>query len=132
MPKKAHRLEYRLEVIDGYMRPVFEGKSKEWTELMWDLLLPFPPVAAALLADMEQTEASEADEWSFETSVTKVTCTPKTLVIEEILKEGEGREPLRIELPLREAVLLMTRWVFECVWREQYGGGHWASGQAQT
>lgn len=114
----AQRIEYNLEVIDGYMRPVFEGKSKEWTELMWDVLLPFPVVAAALLADMEQTEASETDEWSFETPVTRVTCTPKTLVVEKILKEGAGRDPLRIELPLREAVSLMARWVFECVWRE--------------
>jgi hypothetical protein len=114
----AKRIEYTLEVIDGYMRPLFEGKSKEWTELMWDVLLPFPAVAAAMLADMEETKASKDDGWTFETSATRVTCTSKTLVVEEILKEGAGREPLRIELPLTEAVSLMTRWVFECVWRE--------------
>jgi hypothetical protein len=116
----SHRIEYNLEVIDGYMRPIFEGKSKEWTELMWDVLLPFPAVAAALLADMQQTEASGDDGWSFETPATRVTCAPKTFVVEEILKEGVGREPLRIELPLRDAVSLMMRWVFECVWREQH------------
>jgi len=128
----AQRIEYNLEVIDGYMRPVFEGKSKKWTELMWDVLLPFPTVAAALLADMQQTEDSGDDGWSFETPATRVTCTAKTFLVEEILKDGAGREPLRIELPLREAVSLMTRWVFECVWREQYGGGHSTTVSAET
>src|SRR4051812_44344465 len=103
MRKKTERLEYRLEMIDGYMRPVFEGKEQAWNELMWDLLLPFPASAAALLADMRQTEASEADEWSFETPITKLTCTPKTLVIEEKLKEQQDRKPIRIKTPLREA-----------------------------
>jgi hypothetical protein len=115
----AERIEYNLEVIDGFMRHIFEGKSKEWTELMWDLLLPFPASAAALLADMQQTQASKDDEWSFEIPTTRVTCTPQTLVVEEILKEDADREPLRIKLPLTEAISLMTRWVFECVWREQ-------------
>jgi hypothetical protein len=129
MPKKAERLEYQLEVIDGYMRPVFDGKGREWNELMWDLLLPFPVSVAAILEDIKQVEAGELDEWSFESPLSKIICTPKNIVVEEQLKEKQERKAVRIKLPLREAKSLLERWLFECVWREQQSRGQTAGGQ---
>ena len=121
MPQEVPRMEYRLEVIDGYMRPIFEGKEPEWNELMWELLVPFPSSGAVLLEELERVESGELEKWLFEGPGAKITCAQKTLLVEEILKDGETRESIKIELPLREAVLLLWKWVFECVWREQYG-----------
>ncbi|HEY0319469.1 MAG TPA: hypothetical protein VGC66_00710 [Pyrinomonadaceae bacterium] len=115
----AIRVEYTLEIIDGYMRPLFEGKEQEWNELMWDLLLPFPVSVAAIVEDIKLVEAGELDEWSFESPLSKITCTPKNIVVEEKLKKKHGRKPIKIKLRLREAMLLLERWLFECVWREQ-------------
>jgi hypothetical protein len=115
----VQRIEYTLEVIDGYMRPIFEGKEQEWNELMWDLLLPFPVSVAAILEDIKLVEAGELDEWSFESPLSKITCTSKNIVVEEKQKEKRERKPIRIKLPLRAAKSLLERWLFECVWREQ-------------
>lgn len=119
MPKNAHRIEYCLEIIDGYMRPIFEGKEPEWNELMWDLLLPFPISCAALLEDMKSVEGGDSDEGVFEGPGSKITCTQRVLVIEEKLTEKQDRKPIRIKLTFREAKSLLERWLFESVWREQ-------------
>jgi hypothetical protein len=34
--------EYRREVIDGYMRPIFEGMNQAVNWLMWDFIVPSP------------------------------------------------------------------------------------------
>ena len=117
MTKRFLWIEYRLEVIDGYMRPIFDGMEPELNELMWDLLLPFPVSACALLAEIKRIESGEMDELEVETPETHITCTSKTLTLKD-KREGECA-PLRIEMPFKEAMLLLRRWLFECAWREQ-------------
>lgn len=111
--------EYRFEIIDGYMRPVFDWMKPERNELMWELLLPFPASACALLEDVRRVQSCEIEEWVSESPESRITCTKRSLVIEGRREERQGREPVIIKLPLREAVLLMRRWLFECAWREQ-------------
>lgn len=111
--------DYRLEVIDGYMRPVFDGVEPELNELMWELLPPFPAASAALLEELKRVERGEPNEWVFESPEARITCTPKALSIEDKSNTGRGQNPLQIDLPLKEASLLLGRWLFECVWREQ-------------
>ena len=129
MLKKAEHLEYRLEVIDGYMRPVFEGKEKEWNELMWELLVPFPASGMAMLEEIELVESGELEEWSFESPEARITCTPKSLTLEEKLKADQKGKPVVIRLNLRKVALLMRRWLFECVVREQQRRGQAGGGQ---
>ena len=119
MPTRLPHMEYRLEVIDGLMRPIFEGMEPELNELMWELLLPFTMSAAALLGEIKRVESEGLDEWGFESPETRITCTPETLTLED-KRERDG-EPLRLELPFKEAVLLLERWLFECAWRERQG-----------
>jgi hypothetical protein len=128
----AQRIEYTLEVIDSYMRPVFEGKEKDWTELMWDFLLPFPISCAALLEDIKSVESGDSDGWIFEGPGSKITCTQRGLVIEEKLTEEQDRKPIRIKISLREAKSLLERWLFECVWREQQRREQAEKARAQT
>lgn len=111
--------DYRLEVIDGYMRPVFDGMEPELNELMWELLQPFPAASAAMLEEIKRVERGEADEWEYESPEARITCTPETLMVEDKSKTGRRHDPLRVDLPLKEASLLLGRWLFECVWREQ-------------
>lgn len=111
--------DYRLEVIDGYMRPVFDGMEPELNELMWELLPPFPTASAALLEEIKMVQRGEVDDWVFESPEARITCTPKTLTVEDKSKTGRRHEPLRVALPLKEASMLLGRWLFECVWREQ-------------
>jgi hypothetical protein len=124
--------EYRLEVIEGYMRPVFDGMESELNELMWELLLPFTVGSAALLEKIKRVERGELVEWGFESPYARITCTPETLTIEDKRKSGRGGNPLRIDLPLKEASLLLGRWLFECVWTEQQRRAITASGRART
>src|SRR5215204_846929 len=119
MPRGALPIEYRLEVIDGYMRPIFDGMEPELNTLMWELLLPFPVSAAALLEEISRVEGSDVGEWIFESPETRITCTPKTLVLEDRQSEAQGSKPIRIKIPLKKATRLMRRWLFECAWREQ-------------
>lgn len=112
-------MEYRLEVIDGFMRPIFDGMERELNELMWELLLPFTAGSAALLKEIKRVESGGLDEWGFETPVARITCNPKALLLEGKYELEHGNEPLRIEMPLKETSLLLGRWLFECVWREQ-------------
>jgi hypothetical protein len=111
--------EYRLEIIDGYMRPVFDWMEPERNELMWGLLLPFPASASALLEDVRRVQSGEIEEWVSENPESRITCMKRVLVIEGRPGEGQGHGPVSIKLPLREAALLMRRWLFECAWREQ-------------
>jgi hypothetical protein len=60
----------------------------------------------------------------------RIACTPETLTLED-KQEREG-EPLRIELQFAEAVLLLERWLFECVWREQQRREQIAGSQIRT
>jgi hypothetical protein len=120
-------MEYRLEVIDGLMRPIFDGMESELNELMWELLLPFTMSAAAMLGEIKRVEGEGLYEWGFESPETRITCTPETLTLEDKRERDGG--PLRMELPFKEAVLLLERWLFECAWREQQrreqiAGGH--------
>jgi hypothetical protein len=110
-------MEYRLEVIDGFMRPVFDGMEPGLNELMWELLLPFPVSAAAMLGEIRRVESGELDGWGFESPEARITCTSETLTLED--KSERDGEPLRVELPFKDAVLLLKRWLFECAWREQ-------------
>jgi hypothetical protein len=110
---------YRLEVIEGYMRPVFDGMESELNELMWELLLPFTAGSAALLKEIKRVEGGELREWGFESPYARIICTPETLTIEDKSKSGRGGVPLQLDLPLKEASLLLGRWLFECVWLEQ-------------
>lgn|SRR5947209_10038127 len=132
MPKKAVRLEYRLGVIDDYMRPVFEGKEREWNELMWVLLVPFPACGMAMLEEIELVENGELEEWVFESPEAKITCTSKLLTLEEKRKGDKKRKAVTIKLPLRKAALLLRRWLFECVLREQQRRSQMAGGQVYT
>jgi hypothetical protein len=34
--------EYRREVMDGYMTPIFEGMNQALNRLMWDFIVLFP------------------------------------------------------------------------------------------
>jgi hypothetical protein len=129
MPAKTPFMEYRLEVIDGFMRPVFDGMEPGLNELMWEFLLPFPVSAAAMLGEIGRVESGELDGWGFESPEARITCTPETLTLEDKL-ERDGA-PLRIELPFKDAVLLLRRWLFECVWREQQRREHIAGGHAR-
>lgn len=63
---RASLPEYRLEVVDGYMRPVFDGMEPELNQLMWELLPPFPAASAALLEELKRVERGKVDEWEFE------------------------------------------------------------------
>jgi hypothetical protein len=112
-------MEYRLEVIDGFMRPVFDGMEPKLNELMWQLLLPLTMTAAALLGEIKRVKRGELYKWGFETPAARIICTPDLLTLEEKCERGQSREPLRVELPFTEAVLLLERWLFECAWREQ-------------
>ena len=116
---KASLPEYRLEVVDGFMRPVFDGMEPGLNELMWELPPPFPAASAALLEELKRVEKGEIEEWEFESPEARITCTPKTLTVEDRSNTCRGHEPLRVALPLKEASLLLGRWLFECVWREQ-------------
>lgn len=124
--------EYRLEVIEGYMRPVFDGMDLVLNELMWALLPPFTAGSAALLEELRRVERGECDEWVFESPESRITCTPEKLKLEE--KPGGEREhkALRIELQFKEALLLLERWLFECVWREQQAREQAARVRANT
>lgn len=120
-------MEYRLEVIDGFMRPVFDGMKPELNELMRELLLPLTMSAAAMLEEIRRVECGELEMWGFESPEARITCTAETLTLEDKC-ERDG-EPLRVELPFEDAVLLLERWLFECAWREQQRreqtvGGH--------
>jgi hypothetical protein len=119
MSTRAPHMEYRLEVIDGFMRPIFDGMEPKSNELMWELLLPFTAGAAALLGEIKRVESGELTEWGFETPIARITCTPKTLKLEDKCELERGCGPLQIKMPLKEAALLLGRWLFECVWREQ-------------
>jgi len=110
-------MEYRLEVIDGLMRPFFDGMEPGLNELMWELLLPFTWSAAVMLGEIKRVESEGLYGWGFESPEARITCTPETLTLED-KRERDG-EPLRVELPFEEAVLLLERWLFECAWREQ-------------
>src|SRR4051812_47999773 len=99
----AHRIEYTLEVIDGYMRPVVEGMKPEENWLMWSFLAPFPVLSAAFLEGLEDVEGGGSEGWVFESPEARITCTPETLTLEDKEKEKSGDEPLKIELPLKDA-----------------------------
>lgn len=43
---RASLPDYRLEVIDSYLRHVFDGMKPGLNELMWELLPPFPAASA--------------------------------------------------------------------------------------
>lgn len=124
--------EYRLEVIDGYMRPVFDGMEPGRNELMWELLSPFTVASAAMLEELRRVERVECEEWVFEGPEARITCTPKKLTIEEKSWEEGKREAIRIELPFKAALLLLGRWLFECVWREQQAREQAARARAHT
>ena len=130
MSTKVTYMDYRLEVIDGYMRPVFDGMDQRLNELMWELLVPFTAGAAALLQEIKRVEAGESETWIFETPTTKITCTPKMLTLELKLTDDRKSEPVRIKLPLKKASLLMGRWLFECVWQEQQRRERTTAGRA--
>lgn len=99
--------DYRLEVIDGYMRPIFDGMEPELNELMWELLPPFPAASAALLNEIKRVERGEADEWEFESPETRITCPQETVTVKDKSKTGRGHDSLRVDLPLKEASLLV-------------------------
>lgn len=120
---RASLPEYRLEVVDGYMMPVFDGMEPGLNELMWELLQPFPAASAALLEEITRVERGEVDEWEFESQESRITCTSKTLTVEDKSKTGRGHDPLRVDLPLKQVFLLVGRRLFECVWREQQSRG---------
>ena len=80
-------------MIDGYMRPVFDGMEPDLNGLMWKLLLTFPAVSAALLDEIKRVDSGEADEWVFESPEARITCTPEKLTLEEKPK-GKGRARL--------------------------------------
>lgn len=130
MPTRTPYTEYRLEVIDGLMRPVFDGMEPELNELMWELMLPYTMSAAAMLGEIRRVEREGLDEWGFESPETRITCTPETLTLED--KRARDGESLRVELPFEEAVLLLERWLFECAWREQQAREQAARARAHT
>ena len=130
MPTSPSYMEYRLEVIDGLMRPVYDGMGPELNELMWELMLPYTMSAAALLGEIKRVESEGLYGWGFESPEARITCTPETLTLED-KRERDG-EPLRVELPFEDAVLLLERWLFECAWREQQAREQAARARAHT
>ena len=86
---------------------------------MWELLAPFPACGMAMLEEIELVGNGKLEEWVFESPEAQITCTKKTLTIKEKLRDAQKRRPVRIELPRKQATLLMRRWLFECVLREQ-------------
>lgn len=85
--------DYRLEVIDGYMRPVFDGMGPGLNELMWELLPPFPAASAALLEEIKRVGRGEVDEWEYESPEARITCTPETLTVEDRSNNCRGTGP---------------------------------------
>ena len=114
------------------MRTVFDGMEPELNELMWELLPPFTAASAALLEEIKRIERGEADEWVFESPEARITSTPEAVTVEDKSKTGRGHDPHRIDLPLKEAPLLVGRWLFECVWREQHSRGAVTGGRVRT
>ncbi len=121
--------DYRLEVIDGYMKPVSDEMEPELNKLLWELLPPFPAASAALLKEIKLVERGDADEGEFESPEARITCTPETVTVEDKSKTGRGYDPLRVDLLLKEASLLR---LFECVWREQQSRGSVTDGRVRT
>lgn len=78
-------------MIDGYMRPVFDGMEQELNELMWELLPPFPAASAVLLEELKRVERGEVDEWVFESPEARVTCPQETVTVEDKSNTGWGR-----------------------------------------
>ena len=58
-------MEDRLEVINDYMRLVFDGMEPELKELIWEQLLPFPVSAHVLLGEIRRVESGELVKCGF-------------------------------------------------------------------
>src|SRR5947207_5904042 len=122
MTRRVPSLVYHLQVINGYKRPIFAGMDAARNTLMWELLAPSPVCSAKLLEDVERVARSESEGWAFESPQARIICTPETLVLEDAQHKERAGASIRIELPLKEVVLLMWEWLFECVWREPLTG----------
>src|ERR1051325_5616895 len=109
-------MKFRLKVINGEPSAVFTGEEGERSELLSRLLAPSPYYITILLWEIIRVEKGRAEGWSYDDSHLRITCTPGSLVIEESRQDINTRHrSALVELTLREAKQLLSKWRFEHV-----------------
>lgn len=97
-------------------RAVFPSEETQRAELLSRLLAPNPYYITILLWEIIRVEKGRAEGWTYDDSSLCVTCTPESLMIEESSHKANAREGVaRVELTLREAKRLLSKWRVEHV-----------------
>jgi hypothetical protein len=104
-------MDFRLKVVNGKPRAVFPGEDPRRGELLSRLLAPSPYYVTILLWEIIRVEKKRAEGWAFDDSDIRIVCTPESLMVAESARRAHRQEnSSRVELSLREAKLLLSKW----------------------
>lgn len=104
-------MDFSLKVVNGKPHAVFPGEDPRRGELLSRLLAPSPYYITILLWEVVRVEKKRAEGWTFDGSDIRIVCTPESLVVEESARRTCGQDnSSRVELSLREAKLLLSKW----------------------
>jgi hypothetical protein len=118
-------MNFRLKVVNGKPCAIFPGEDPRRSELLSRLLAPSPYYVTILLWEIIRVEKKRAEGWTFDDSDIRIVCTPESLVVAESARRARRRKTSsRVELSLREAKLLLSKW--------RYSHLKWEFQQRQT
>src|SRR5687767_9389710 len=107
-------MNFRLNVINGRPCAIFPGEASRRGELLSRLLVPSPYYITILLWEIIRVEKKRGEGWTFDDSNIRIVCTPELLTVEESAQRACRRDgSLRVELSIKEAKLLLSKWRYK-------------------
>lgn len=107
--------DFRVEDCDGVPRAVFDRLPPEQSALLAHFLHPDRNYIGALYLDVLKVARKKITWLSYEDDYFKVTCKPKSVVLETKGPVELAGRRVRLRLPTGDVMLLLMRWGLRCV-----------------